>query len=253
MSAATLGHAPRRHAVDGGRDRADVIRRRAAAAADDVDETVARELAEEAARVGRLLVVAAELVRQAGVRIARDPGGRDVRELLDERPHLAAAERAVDADDQRPRMLDRGPERLGRLPGEIAPAAVDRGEGQPERQLRRLVERGDDRGLAVQRVEDGLDQQEVDAALAQRRGSGARTSSRTASNVTGRNAGSSTRGESESADVQRADRPGDEARPVRRARSSTRRRRGARGARPRRSSRGRRARARSPPGRSSST
>jgi hypothetical protein len=40
----------------------DVIRRRAAATADDVHEAVARELAEHAARVVRLLVVTAELV-----------------------------------------------------------------------------------------------------------------------------------------------------------------------------------------------
>ena len=65
-------------------------------------------------------------------------------------------------------MLDRDPERLDRLAREVAAALVDGGEREPERQLRRGVLRGDDRGLRVQRVEDGFDQEEVDAALAQR-------------------------------------------------------------------------------------
>ena len=154
--------------VDRGHDLPDVLRRRAAAAADDVDEAVARELAEEAARVLRLLVVHAELVRQARVRVARDPRRRDLREILDERTHLGRPERAVDADDERPRVLDRDPERLDRLAGEVAAAVVDRGEREPERQLGRSVLRGDDRRLRVQRVEDGLDQEQVDAAVAQR-------------------------------------------------------------------------------------
>ena len=163
-----LGQDARRDAVDRGGDLANVVGRRAAAAADDVDEPVACELAEHAARVVRLLVVQAELVRQAGVRIAGDPRRRDPRHVLDERPHLRRAERAVDADDQRPRVLDREPERLDRLSREVAAALVDRREREPERQLGRLGERRGDRGLRVQRVEDRLDEQDVDAAVAQR-------------------------------------------------------------------------------------
>src|SRR5207248_2547387 len=110
----------------------------------------------------------AERVRQPGVRMARDPGRRDLGEVLDERPHLGGAERAVDAHYERLRVLDRDPERLDRLAREVAAALVHGGEREPERQLRRRVLRGDDRGLRVQRVEDGFDQKEVDAALAQR-------------------------------------------------------------------------------------
>ena len=51
-------------------DRAHVLGRRPAAAADDVHEPSSRELAEQLGRVVRLLVVAAERVRQAGVRVA---------------------------------------------------------------------------------------------------------------------------------------------------------------------------------------
>ena len=147
------------------RDRLDVLGSRAAAAADDVHQPVLGELAQEPARVCGLLVVRAHLVRQAGVRMARHPGRGDAREVLDERPHLHRAERAVDADDERLRVLDREPERVDCLAGQVAAAAVDRGEGDPERQVRRLVERCGDRRLRVQRVEDRLDQEEVDATF----------------------------------------------------------------------------------------
>ena len=71
---------PRRQAADRGGDRLHVLRRRPATAADDVDETVLCELAQVAARVARLLVVEAELVREAGVRVARDVGRRNARQ-----------------------------------------------------------------------------------------------------------------------------------------------------------------------------
>ena len=94
--------------------------------------------------------------------------GASCGEILDVRPHLGGAERAVDADDERLRVLDRDPERLDGLAREVAAALVDGGEREPERQVGRGVLRGDDRGLRVQRVEDRLDQEQVDAALAQR-------------------------------------------------------------------------------------
>ena len=88
------------------------------------------------------------------------------------------AERAVDADDERLRVLDRDPERLDGLRGEVPATAVDRREREPERQLGRGVLRGEDRGLAVERVEDGLDEEQVDAAVAERARSAPRTSPR---------------------------------------------------------------------------
>ena len=109
-----------------------------------------------------------ELVRQPGVRIARDPRRRDARDVLDERPHLGRTERAVHADDERLRLLDRDPEGLDRLPGQVAAAAVDCGERQPQRHLGRRVARGDDGRLRVQGVEDRLDEEQVDTAVAQR-------------------------------------------------------------------------------------
>src|SRR6266571_7934265 len=99
--------------------------------------------------------------------MARDPGWRNAREIFDERTHLRRAQRAVDTDDERLGVLDREPERINGLPGEVSSAAVYRRERDPEGKLRRDVERRGDRGLCVERVEDRLDQQEVDAALRQ--------------------------------------------------------------------------------------
>src|SRR5436190_9783472 len=118
-----------------------MVGRRAAAASDDVDEAGARELAEERTGVRGLLVVRPEFVRQPRVRVTGDVRRRDPREVFDKRPHLRGAERAVDADDERLRVLDREPEGLDGLAREVATALVDRGERDPEGQLRRLVER----------------------------------------------------------------------------------------------------------------
>ena len=163
-----LGHSTRWQALDRPRDRASVLGRGAAAAADDVHEAVLGKRAEEPARVGRLLVVQAERVGEPRVRMAGDVSRRNAGQALEERTHLRRAERAVDADDERLRMFHRDPERVGSLPREVPPALVDRREREPQRQLRRGDRGGHDRGLRVQRVEDGLDQQEVDASVAER-------------------------------------------------------------------------------------
>ena len=83
---------PRGQAPDTVCNRPCVLGRRAAAAAGDVQEPVARELAQERARHLGRLVVAAEGVRQAGVRVRADEAGRDPRELGDVRPKLLRTE-----------------------------------------------------------------------------------------------------------------------------------------------------------------
>ena len=163
------GDAARRDRLDGGGDLADVLGCGAAAAPDDVHEPVLRECAQVTARVARLLVVLAHRVRQPRVRVARDIRVGHPGEALQERAHLGRAERAVDARDQRPCVLDRHPERLRGLPREVPAAPVDRREREPQRQVGRHLARGDDRRLRVQRVEDRLDQEEIDATLGERR------------------------------------------------------------------------------------
>ena len=166
---AMLGDAPRRDAPEGGRDRAGVVRGRPAAAADDVHEPALRELAEQGARRVRPLVVAAEGVRQARVGVGARVAVRDAGQLLHVVADLPRAERAVDADDQRPGVLDGRPERLERLAGERSAGEVDDRDRDPERQVEiELVEHvagGDDRRLRVQGVEDRLHQKQVDAAV----------------------------------------------------------------------------------------
>ena len=124
-------------ASHGGGDLADVLGCGAAAAPDDVHEPVLRERAQVTARVGRLLVVLAHRVRQPRVRVARDVRVGHAGEALQERAHLRRAERAVDARDQRPCVLDRDPERLRGLAREIPTAPVDRREREPQRQVGR--------------------------------------------------------------------------------------------------------------------
>ena len=147
------------------RDRLRVLGRRPATGSRDVEEAVARELVQQRRRDVRRLVVAAERVRQAGVRMRRGEAGCDPRELGDVRPHLTGPERAVDADDQRLGVLDRRPEAVDRLPAECSAREIDDRDADPERQLRGDLARGDQRRLRVQRVEDRLDQQQVDAAV----------------------------------------------------------------------------------------
>jgi hypothetical protein len=110
-----------------------VLRGRAAAAADDVHPAFLGELAEQPARRLRPLVVAAERVREARVRVAARVRVGKAGELLDVGPHLLGAEGAVEADDERLRVLDGDPEGLQRLPRERAAGEVDDGDRDPER------------------------------------------------------------------------------------------------------------------------
>src|SRR3546814_17092577 len=87
--------------------------RGAAAATDDVDEAGLGELADDQSGVLRQLIVFAERVRQAGIRIAGDEGVGELRQLGDIRAHVLAAERTVQPDRQRPRMTPRSERRRG--------------------------------------------------------------------------------------------------------------------------------------------
>ena len=160
-------------AGDGRGDRRDVLRRRAAAAAGDVEQAVLGPLAQRLGhRLGRL-VVAAELVRQAGVRVGRHRSVGDARQDVEVLAELLRPERAVEPDDERVGVADAVPERLDRLSGQRPSGGVDDRPGDDDRQpLAELVEQrldGEDRGLGVERVEDRLDQQDVGATLDQSR------------------------------------------------------------------------------------
>ena len=161
----------RRDAGDGRVDRRDVLGRRPAATADQVDEAALGELPEQPRRLRGVLVVLPEGVRQPGVRVAAHPGVGEARQLAQVGPHLAGPEGAVDADREGARVGDRDPEGVDRLSRERAPAAIGDRHRDYQRDLGAPlvedVEDGGDRRLRVQRVEDRLDQQQVRAAVEQ--------------------------------------------------------------------------------------
>ena len=166
-----LGGDPRSLAVGCGGDPRDVLRRRPAAAADQVDEAAVDELLEDRGGLLGRLVVLAERVGQPGIRIAGDERVGDAGDLGDVGPHLLRPEGAVEADQERAGVPHRVPERLGDLPGERAPGRVGDRAGDHDRPaaaplLEQRLQR-EDRRLGVQRVEDRLDQQHVRAAVDQ--------------------------------------------------------------------------------------
>jgi hypothetical protein len=65
-------------------------------------------------------------------------------------------------------VLDRGPESLDGLAGEIASTEVDDRHRDEQRKVGRDLFDGGDGGLAVEGVEDRLDEEEVDASFDQR-------------------------------------------------------------------------------------
>ena len=136
-----LGNLARRLAFDRARDRADVLGRGAAAAADHVDQPGVGELAEQRGHELGALVVAAELVRQAGIGIGADERIGDAGDLRDMGAHLLGAERAVEPDRERRGMAHRVPERRRRLAGEEPPGAVGDGAGDHHRHARRRAPR----------------------------------------------------------------------------------------------------------------
>ncbi len=109
------------------RNRRDMIGRGAAAAADDIDEAGACEFADQARHIFRGFVVLAEFVGQTGVRIGADQRIGDAADVGDMRAQILGAERAVEADRDRPGVAHRIPERLRQLPRQQAAGFVGDG------------------------------------------------------------------------------------------------------------------------------
>ena len=165
------GNRPRGDAADGVGHRADMLRRGAAAAADDVEPAASRPFADMCRhRLGRVVVLA-EGVRQSGVRMARDARLGDRGQLFDIGPQLLGAEGAIEAHGDRLGVPHRVVERLGGLAGKGAPRGVGDRSGDHYRDaqavaLESLLDRDQGR-LGVQRVEHRLDEEQVDATLEQ--------------------------------------------------------------------------------------
>ncbi len=162
-------------ALDALGERVDVIRRGAAAAADDVHPVALDELAEHGRdllrrlREDRLAVRA--LVGDAGVGDAVDRRGRVLAEEADGVAHVLRAGGAVEADHVDLQRLERGEsgadvgaqQHLAAV-GEEADRGLDRGGAAGD--LERLAG-AEDRGLDLEDVLRGLDDDQVGAALEQ--------------------------------------------------------------------------------------
>ena len=166
-----LGHDARLVRGDGSGNRRDMVRRGAAAAADDVDEAGCGEFADQPRHVFRALVVLAEFVGQAGIRIGADQRIGDAADVGDMGAQVFGAERAVEADGGGPGVPHRIPERFRQLARQQAAGFVGDGAGDHHGHVDAAgfgdLGDGVERGLGVQRVEDGFDQQQVGAAVEQ--------------------------------------------------------------------------------------
>ena len=107
------------------RNRADMLRRRAAATARDVDDSV--HPGHLFRHLRRRLVVPAELVRQSRVRVADDRYVAESRNVLDQRQQLVGPERTVHAESRQRIMPHRREKRLQRLPRQRSSAPVAHG------------------------------------------------------------------------------------------------------------------------------
>lgn len=96
-----LGYDARLVGCHGLGDRGDMVRRGAAAAADDVDEAGFGEFADQPGHEFRALVIGAEFIGQAGIRIGADQRIGDAADIRDMRAQILGAERAVEADGRR--------------------------------------------------------------------------------------------------------------------------------------------------------
>ena len=169
-----FGDAPRRLSFDRSRQRRDMRRRSAAAAADDIEPAVVHPVAQlrrqglgSFRKAGRQ-----ERIGKARVGMATDVDRRDLRQLVDQRAHFFRTQRAVHAHAQKRHMGNGIPKGFDGLPGDAAVAArLNECHRRHQRQLYlALVEKLQDRKerrLRIERVENGLDQQQVGAAIDQ--------------------------------------------------------------------------------------
>ena len=151
-------------------DGRNVIRRRAAATADDVQPSLLGPVAElRGERFGRLGESGRrQRVGQAGVRVSADMERRKMREFLDVRAHFLGSERAVQPDAEQREVCNGIKERFGGLAGQGASAQVGDRARDHDRQadlfIGEILRDGVERGFAVERVENGLNEKDVHPA-----------------------------------------------------------------------------------------
>ena len=148
----------------------DVLRRRAAASADQVDPSILGEARNFPGEHRGRLIVMPLFVGQTRIRHACDKKFRDAGQSAQMIGHEVGAGRAVEAHPEQIAMRERGVERLDVLPAEESAHCLDRSrhrDGRRDAELRDRGLDGDQTGLAVERVVDGFEQQDIGAALDQ--------------------------------------------------------------------------------------
>ncbi len=161
------------HAVERLRDRRDVGGRRTAASARDIELSGVGERTDHRRHLfGRLRVFTLD-VGQSGVGVRTDEERRLRRHFRDMRTELLRAERAVEPDGEEVPGVGNGDQKgFGALPGEQASAGVAERGGDHDRDVasagRHRLLGGEERRLAVQRVEYGFDQDDVRAGVEHR-------------------------------------------------------------------------------------
>ena len=168
-----LGDRPllrRRQRFDRRFDLPDVIRRRPAAAADDL-----RAVQDEPAGVRRHVlgrtqidVPPFDVARFPGIGLGGQPCVRRARHPLDRLEHGRGADAAVEADDLRPGLDQRRRELFRRRPVKAVPVVFGRHLGD-DRKLTDAADRADG-GLDLVQVAEGLEDEQLDPALDERLG-----------------------------------------------------------------------------------
>ncbi len=147
-----------------------MLRRRAAASADQIDPAIFREARDfSREHLGRLIVMPF-FVGKARVGHARDEKFRNSRQRAQMIGHEVGTGRAVEAHPEQIAMRERGVKRLDILTAEQRAHRLDRSRHTDGGRDAEFCDRGldsDEACLAVQRVVDGFEQQDVGAAFDQ--------------------------------------------------------------------------------------
>ncbi|SAJ11799.1 Uncharacterised protein [Enterobacter cloacae] len=149
-----------------------MLRRGAAAAADDVEETRFGPFADLRRHGVGIQIVLTKRVRQTGVRVGGDVALCDARKLLHVLAQLVRPQRTVEAKGERFGVAQGVIKRFGCLAGKCAPRGVGDGAGNHDRQVDaqrlELLFHRVNRGFSVEGVEYGFNQDQVGAAFHQR-------------------------------------------------------------------------------------
>ncbi len=162
----------RRQTGNGAAHRRNMLRRSAAAAANDIQEARFRPFANLFRHGVGVEVVLAESVRQAGVRVRGDVAFGNPRQFLDVLAQFIWSQRAVKAKSERLGVAQRVIKGFGRLAGKRTARGVGDGAGNHDRQINaqrfKLFFHRKHRRFRIQGVKDGLNQNQICATFHQR-------------------------------------------------------------------------------------